>query len=157
MRTYTLREVADTAQAAIEGLSATAHVLPDGRVPTWRHSDVPLTWDGAASALNAHLLFSVTIERATSSGAAGADYYQVEADVVVVFGYKVPAGAKVESERKAMDAAHDVARAMLRAYPAGSANVDIVDLFVPGALADGDYLPVEQRYRVVFDSPYQLL
>lgn len=141
----------DEAAATIEGLDGTPYATASIAAPSWRHSRQALT--AAGSAISQHLLFSVSVERAAATGTGAADYTEVEADLRVVFLFKLGAGEYVERERLAMAAARDVASALLRDWPYGRAHVRLADLFTPGELV-GDFLPVELRFAARVDIPH---
>lgn len=144
----TIAEVEAAAADKIAALDATAHRLASGGVVTWREADIPLTASDG-SALESHLLFSVTIEDGPATGATGAGSVQVAGEMLVAFLYKVPAGGRLAATRKASDAARDVVRALLAPWSDGPA-VDVINAYTPLALS-GDFLRVEVRFSCVFD------
>ena len=153
MRAYRLSALCDDVQATIEAMDGTAWATPSLTSPTWRHAKQSLT-EAVGSALDQHLLFSVTVEGASATGHAGQDSYQVVADLVVAFMFKLGADAEIARERLAMDAAADVVGALLNARHATMQNIECVQAFTPGAKV-GDFLPVECRFAVLIDIGYR--
>ena len=152
MMVQSLRILLNEAQAAIEALDGTPYATPSIETPTWRHGKQAFT-EAVGSALDQHLMFSASIEGAPATGNAGSDYYEVEADLVVQFMFKLGAGDEVDRERLAMDAAADVAESLLKSTHATLQNVEITQAFTPGRKV-GDFLPVELRFNVRLDIGY---
>lgn len=150
---YSLSALCADAQEAIEEMDGSAWATESIAAPTWRHGRQALT-EAVGSALDQHLLFSVSVEGAPATGHAGFDSYQVAADLVVAFMFKLGAGDEVERERLAMDAAADVVAALLNARHATMTNIEVVQAFTPGAKV-GDFLPVECRFAVLIDIAYR--
>lgn len=153
MRAYSLSALCDDVQATVEEMDGSAWATGSVTAPTWRHAKQSLT-EVVGSALDGHLSFSVTVEGAPATGNANSDSYQVLADLVVAFMFKLGAGAEISRERLAMDAAADVVGALLNSRHATMQNIECVQAFTPGAKV-GDFLPVECRFAVLLDIGYR--
>lgn len=144
---YSIPGYLDALEDVIEGIEGAPYALPSNDAPTFRRSKEPLTT--ASGELAKHLLFSVSVENAPTTINTRA--CQVEADVRVVFFYKLPAGEKTKAERLAASAAQAIAKAACGPWaPDGVAHTLPRNIFQPGA-AIGDFLPVELRFVAVFD------
>lgn len=152
MMATSLHALSDDAQAAIEALPGSEWATGSIAAPTWRHAKQAFT-ETVGGALDQHLLFSVSVEGAPASGTAGVDFYEVEADLVVTFMFKLGAGAEIARERLAMDAAAQVAGALLSSRLATLRNIEVSQAFTPGRKV-GDFLPVELRFAVRLDIGY---
>jgi len=116
------------------------------------HAASSLSVQAVGSGLR-HLAFEVQVVRCTVESQAFDSVRAVELapDIAVRFLYQIRAGAQQTDKHKSMDAAVAVAGALL-SDPIFDVNVNPIDLYTPTGTDDGQWLLVEQFYRVRFDQ-----
>lgn len=147
-----LQDLCVDVENAIAALDGSEWATTSLTSPTWRPSKQHL--DAVDSALASHLLFSVSVESAPTTGEVGPGLLQVAPRLEVHFLFKAGAGEKIARERLAMGAARQVMEAVISYPRLVVRNVECVDFFTPRA-ARGDFLPVMQTYACLVDIPYQ--
>lgn len=147
---YTVAQLEAAYATVIEAVDASAHDQL-GQGESWHESTEPLTATEDGAPLS-HLAFSVVVESGDvyADGEAGfSGEVTVNADLRVVFTYRIRAGAKLTDQRSASDAARDIVKAILNASTVNAVPAP-ENVYEPGPVVDG-FMDVQTRYRIIFD------
>lgn len=157
MTLLTLKEVEEEAARRIEAIDADAFSFVElSGVKGFREAREPLTAVENTEG-NSHLSFSVSCEDAPvqrddgGNPVAGGQWLSVEASLVVVFLYKLPATERGRAARLATEAARRIVGALLAPWP--EVAVTCTNRYRPGRPDSAGFLPIECRFTVVVDEP----